>query len=109
MKYAFIQEHRQEFRLTRLCQTLQVSRSGYYAWQRRPESRRAQQNRDLLAHMQVLHQQTLEAYGGSPEDVAPIEAGGVCLWAASGRSSSPDGRHGHPTAPTVCADDPSPT
>ncbi len=63
MKYAFIQEHRQEFRVTWLCATLAVSRSGFYAWQRRPESRRAQQNRDLLAHMQVLHQQTREAYG----------------------------------------------
>ena len=63
MKYAFIQEHRHEFRVTRLCQVLQVSRSGFYAWQGRPESHRAQQNRDLLAHMQKLHQQTREAYG----------------------------------------------
>lgn len=63
MKYAFIQEHRQAFRVTRLCQVLQVSRSGFYAWHGRPESSRAQQNRDLLAHMQTLHQQTREAYG----------------------------------------------
>ncbi len=39
MKYAFIQEHQQEFRVTRLCAVLHVSRSGYYAWQGRPESR----------------------------------------------------------------------
>ncbi len=63
MKYALIQEHRQEFRITRLCQALQVSRSGFYAWHRRPESSRAQQNRDLLTHMHVLHQQMREAYG----------------------------------------------
>ena len=61
MKYAFIQEHHQEFRVTRLCAVLPVSRSGYHAWQGRPESRRAQQNRDLLAHMHVLHQQTRAA------------------------------------------------
>ena len=63
MKYAFIAAHRQEFRLTRLCQVLQVSRSGFYAWQGRPESPRAQQNRVLLARMQVVHQETREAYG----------------------------------------------
>ncbi len=63
MKYAFIHAHRQEFRVTRLCHTLQVSRSGFYAWQQRPESRRGQQNRDLVDRMQVLHQQTREAYG----------------------------------------------
>lgn len=63
MKYAFIATHRQEFRLTRLCQVLQVSRSGFYAWQRRPESSRAQHNRVLLTRMRVVHQETREAYG----------------------------------------------
>ncbi len=63
MKYAFIRAHQQEFPIIRLCQVLQVSRSGFYTWQGRPESRRAQQNRVLLARMRVLHQQTREAYG----------------------------------------------
>ncbi len=63
MKYAFIHAHRQEFRITRLCHVLQVSRSGFYAWQGRPESPRAQQNRELLTHMQQLHHHTREAYG----------------------------------------------
>lgn len=63
MRYAFIQQHRQEFPLTRLCQTLQVSRSGFYAWQCRPVSARAQQNQTLIERMRVLHQQTREAYG----------------------------------------------
>ena len=63
MKYAFIRAHQQEFPITRLCQVLEVSRSGFYAWQGRPESRRTQQNRVLLSRMRVLHQQTREAYG----------------------------------------------
>jgi hypothetical protein len=37
--------------------------SGFCAWQPRPENRRAQQNRALLARMQVLHQETRESYG----------------------------------------------
>ena len=63
MKYAFMQTHQHEFRLTRMCRVLEVSRSGFYAWQRRPESARVQRNRHLIERMQVLHQQTREAYG----------------------------------------------
>ncbi len=48
MKYQFIQAQQREFRVTRLCQVLQVSRSGFYAWQRRPESA-------LIDRMRVLH------------------------------------------------------
>ncbi|MGH7221129.1 MAG: IS3 family transposase [Nitrospiraceae bacterium] len=63
MKYGFIQRHQQEFRLTRMCTVLQVSRSGFYAWQRRPPSARRQVNQRLVERMRVLHQQTREAYG----------------------------------------------
>lgn len=63
MKYAFIQTHQQEFRVTRMCCVLQVSRSGFYAWQRRPPSARGRANQHLIERMRVLHQQTREAYG----------------------------------------------
>lgn len=78
MRYAVIQQHRQEFRVTRLCHVLQVSRSGFYAWQGRPESQRAQQNRDLLTHMQQLHQQTREAYGARKMWQLLKQAGHAC-------------------------------
>jgi putative transposase len=32
MKYAWIQEQHAEFPVSRLCQVLEVSRSGYYEW-----------------------------------------------------------------------------
>ena len=32
MKYAFVRANREEFRLGRMCEVLQVSRSGYYDW-----------------------------------------------------------------------------
>ena len=63
MKYGFIQAHQQEFRLTRMCGVLQVSRSGFYAWQRRGMSARTQANLTLIDRMRILHQQTREAYG----------------------------------------------
>ena len=58
-----MQRHQQEFRLTRMCCVLQVSRSGFYAWQRRETSARTQANQRLIARMRVLHQQTREADG----------------------------------------------
>jgi putative transposase len=63
VKYRFMQTHQWEFRLTRMCQVLQVSRSGFYAWQHRGASARAQANQALTDRMRVLHQQTREAYG----------------------------------------------
>ena len=63
MTYGFMQTHQPEFRLASMCRVLQVSRSGFYAWQRRQPSARTQANHALIARMRVLHQQTHEAYG----------------------------------------------
>jgi len=63
MRYQFIHSHRAEHRLTRLCQTLGVSRSGYYAWRHRPASARTRANAQLLEQMRQLHRQTKERYG----------------------------------------------
>jgi transposase InsO family protein len=46
-----------------MSQVLQVSRSGFYAWQQQTASPRAQANQALIVRMRVLHQQTREAYG----------------------------------------------
>ena len=51
MKYAFIREHRNEFKVVRMCRVLQVSRSGYYHWVDRPESCRAREEQLLLDHI----------------------------------------------------------
>lgn len=63
MKYAFIKEHDNEFRVVRMCSVLQVSRSGYYHWVDRPESRRAREDRLLLVHIRRVHLQSRRAYG----------------------------------------------
>lgn len=41
--------HEHEFPLERMAKVLGVRRNGYYAWLRRPESRRARENRRLDA------------------------------------------------------------
>lgn len=58
-----MQMHQHEFRVTRMCRVLQVSRSGFYVWQRRRPSARLLANQQLIERMRVLHHQTREAYG----------------------------------------------
>jgi transposase InsO family protein len=63
MKYAFMAAHEQEFSLKRMCRVLRVSRSGYYAWKQRPQSRRARANEDLLAAIRSIYQGSRKTYG----------------------------------------------
>lgn len=63
MKHAFIEAQRPMHRVERLCAAVGVSRSGYYAWRSRPESRRAQENRTLLLQIRRIHTENREAYG----------------------------------------------
>lgn len=63
MRYRFIQAHRTGHRLSELCRTPGVSRSGYYAWRTRPASARATANARLLVQIQQLHQETKARYG----------------------------------------------
>ena len=63
MRYRFITAEKALYPVTLLCWLLQVSRSGYYAWCRRKESRRAAANRVLLAQIRSIHQQTQQRYG----------------------------------------------
>lgn len=46
-----------------MCQILQVSQSGYYAWMHRPESSRAQANRELGQRIQAIHTTSRGTYG----------------------------------------------
>jgi putative transposase len=63
VRYAFIREHKNEFRVARMCAVLRVSRSGYYHWVDRPESRRVREGRELLQHIRRVHVESRRAYG----------------------------------------------
>ncbi len=63
MKYAFIREQSAFYRAARLISVLGVSASGYYDWLRRPESRRARENRALVSKIKVLHRASHQIYG----------------------------------------------
>ena len=45
------------------CDTLEVSRSGYYAWKDRPEAERTKENRELTEKLRALHEASRGTYG----------------------------------------------
>jgi putative transposase len=57
------------------CETLEVSRSGYYAWKDRPEAERTKENRKLIEKMRSLHEESRGTYG-APRLVEGLKAQG---------------------------------
>ena len=55
-----------------------MSRSGYYAWRRRPASARTRANARVLEQLQQLHRQTKARYGAVKMWHALLAAGIVC-------------------------------
>jgi putative transposase len=63
VKYAWIREHRDSFPLAVLCQVLEVSASGYYAWLDREPSPRAQRQQRIQAAVRQVHAESHGIYG----------------------------------------------
>ncbi len=63
MKYAFIQQQRTFFSLSALCRAMQVSESGYRAWNKRQPSQRERQNRHLTERICSLFTASGQTYG----------------------------------------------
>jgi putative transposase len=78
VKYAFMRANRKEFELKRMCWVLQVSRSGYYDWAKREESKHSQRDHVLLKEIRKVHQETKEAYGATKTWQTLKQSGTVC-------------------------------
>lgn len=76
MKFRFVHEHRETFRVGVMCEVLKVSRSGYYAWCDRPRSDREQANRTLRATIERIHAESRGTYG-SPRVYAALRREGI--------------------------------
>jgi transposase InsO family protein len=63
MKYQFIDTYRSEFAVERMCRALKVSKSGYYAWGIRPQSKRARENEKLDHHIKTIYRKNKGTYG----------------------------------------------
>jgi putative transposase len=76
MRFAFIAEHSQQYPVTLLCQALDVSVSGYYAWRDRPVSRHCREDAQLAAEIQQIFLEHRQVYG-SPRIHAVLKKQGI--------------------------------
>jgi putative transposase len=75
MTFRFIEEQRDRWPVRLLCETLEVSPAGYYAWCGRPVSAREQRRDTLLVDIRAVHAEVKARYG-SPRIHAELVARG---------------------------------
>jgi transposase InsO family protein len=75
MTFHFIEEHRRRWSVRLLCETLEVSPAGYYAWRQRPTSARQQRRDTLAVEIRAIHAEVKARYG-SPRIHAELIARG---------------------------------
>ena len=63
MRFTFIAAKKAEHTVTILCRCLRVTRSGFYAWQRRPESAHTREDRRLTVLVQASFAESKQRYG----------------------------------------------
>jgi putative transposase len=76
MRFQFIRDHRNEFPVARMHTVLGVSRSGYYAWRKRPASAREMANRELYKKIEAVYNESHKTYG-SPRVYRQLKKEGV--------------------------------
>jgi transposase InsO family protein len=75
MTFRFIEQHRDCWPVAVMCQTLEASSAGYYAWRDRPVSGRRQRRDALTVQIRAVHAQVKARYG-SPRIHAELAACG---------------------------------
>ena len=75
MTYRFIDQHKDQWPVRLLCDTLEVSPAGYYAWLKRPASDQQQRRDALVAEIRAIHAEVKARYG-SPRIHAELVARG---------------------------------
>ncbi|HTK57212.1 MAG TPA: IS3 family transposase [Gemmatimonadales bacterium] len=76
--FGFMRAHQAQYSMRRMGRLLGVSPSGYYAWARRPASKRAQADERLLVEIRSIHQRSRGTYG-APRVHAELRAQGTAV------------------------------
>jgi putative transposase len=99
-----------------MCRQLEVSRSGYHAWVRRPESRRALKDKAVALEVAAIFEENKSRYGsprvhremrargqwvGRKRVARLMRAGGLVARKPARFVQTTDSNHGHPVAPNV--------
>ena len=101
MRFMLIDAAKKDFPVQRLCQVLDVSPSGYFAWKNRPASRRQREDLVLLAHVRSAFSLSHETYG-SPRMTHELREQGLA--ATRGAADAGERAQG-PSAPALPAHD----
>jgi hypothetical protein len=72
-----VSDHQASYPIATMCRLLGVSSSGYYAWVKRPLSRRSDTDPALLADIRVAHEASRGTYG-APRVLVSIQRGSTC-------------------------------
>jgi putative transposase len=75
MIFRFIDQHKDLWPVRLLCETLEVSAAGYYAWCKRPASAKQQRREALVTEIRSIHAEVKARYG-SPRIHAELAARG---------------------------------
>lgn len=63
MRFEFIAAEKAGFPVAALCRAMQVAPSGFYAWAKRPPSRRSKEDVKLKVHIKASHKKSRKTYG----------------------------------------------
>lgn len=78
MRYAFINDHRDQWPVAVQCDVLAVSRSGFYAWRRREPSVTARRRAALTEQIRHVHRVSRETYGSPRVHAELVAKGQTC-------------------------------
>ena len=79
MRYRFIDDHRGVWPIGVQCDVLEVARSGYYAWRKRPPSAQAQRRAELTNRIQEIHaRKNYDSYGSPRLQKELVAEGHAC-------------------------------
>ena len=78
MRYQFIAEHDQEFSVKRMCRVLDVTPSGYYAWQPKEVGPRELENQLLVEQIRAEYKTSRQTYGSPRIQASLVRKGIAC-------------------------------
>lgn len=78
MIYRFIDAHQEQWPVRLLCDTLEVSPAGYYAWRQRPRSAQEQRQATLLVEIRAIHVEVKARYGSPRMHKELVARGHAC-------------------------------
>lgn len=76
MIYCFVADHRHEFRVSKMCSTLGVSKSGFYEWMGRTDTPQKHRKEKMKNQIRQIHKQSKGRYG-SPKITAILRQNGM--------------------------------